>query len=354
MIPVKFCYLLCLVLILLNILAFFHFYIGRPENRYFEVVRIVRENVYPTSAEINDVELTRPNDFHTLLNLTNFDYLITKSPVKQIKDANNVTLPNFVILIHTNPYHEALRKSIRETWSQSDPRALTYFMLGAVNTTEKQAKIEAEDFEYNDIIQGNFFDSYRNLTYKHVMCLKWFKDNCPGVKYMVKLDDDVYTNVPAVYEFLQRNKPDQNFLMGLYRAPELIMRAAKWKVTDEEYLDDWYPPYVYGNMIIYSADLVLALYERAKTTRFHWIDDVYITGMVRTQLNNRIVPIYDYLLDDEDKENETAVYSRPDFMFSKHSTKPIQMRWIWNKTSDYRHSRRYIAPGENMEEHSVY
>lgn len=357
MVAFKFRNVLLFILAVACVVAVFHFYFGRPVNRYIEVIRVVPKNIYPmdslqTRESLESRKSLRPDDFHTLVNLTNFDYLITKPPVKMIKDANNVTLPDFVILIHTNPYHTALRRSIRETWSQADPRALTYFMLGAVNTKQKQAEIEAEDLEHNDIIQGNFFDSYHNLTYKHAMCLKWFKDNCSGMKYLIKLDDDVYTNVPSVYEFLQKNKYETNFLMGLYRAPELAKRAGKWMVSEDERQEDWYPSYVWGNMIIYSSDLVTALYELTKVIPFFWIDDVYITGVCRSRLNNKIVPIYDYLLTDEDKVSDA--FARPDFMFSKHSTTPKYMVKIWNKTTDYRDAHRYVAPDNDTVEHSVY
>lgn len=46
-------------------------------------------------------------------------------------------------------------------------------MLGAVNNESLQNAINEESERYHDLVQGNFVDSYRNLTYKHVMGLKW-------------------------------------------------------------------------------------------------------------------------------------------------------------------------------------
>lgn len=50
-------------------------------------------------------------------------------------------------------------------------------MIGTPQTTKSlQRKIEEEEAQSHDILQGNFIDSYHNLIFKHT--LKWFSENC--------------------------------------------------------------------------------------------------------------------------------------------------------------------------------
>ena len=45
-----------------------------------------------------------------------------------------------------------------------------------------QARIEAENFKYRDLVQGNFQESYKRLAYKHVMGLEWAAKNCNSAR----------------------------------------------------------------------------------------------------------------------------------------------------------------------------
>lgn len=96
-----------------------------------------------------------------LLDMSNFKYLITKPPCS--RDSSQ---PYFVTLVHTAPTHIERRMAARETWAHSDPRTLTYFMIGYVASPSIQKRINQEEAKHHDIIQGNFVDSYHNLTYK--------------------------------------------------------------------------------------------------------------------------------------------------------------------------------------------
>lgn len=73
------------------------------------------------------------------------------------------------------------------------------------------------------------------------MLLKWFDANCPKVKYLVKLDDDVFMNIPNVFKFLTENENRNYSIMGYYRHPEAMQRYGKWKITRQQYYDDIYP-----------------------------------------------------------------------------------------------------------------
>lgn len=270
-----------------------------------------------------------------LLNMTDFKYLIGKPPVKLVVDGNGTQLPTFIVIIHSNPYHEMLRNGIRESWGRADPRALVYFALGAVNTLEKQKQIEDENKKFEDIIQGNFYDVYHNLSYKHTMVLKWFKDNANGVKFLVKMDDDVYANIPGIYKLIMANKDEKEFLAGPYVAPERTHRIGKYALTYDEWKEDWVPPYAIGNYLIYSLDTVEKIYEKSKTTRWFWLDDVFLLGFCRMQLNIPIIDIKETTLSNDEMEAawvDTNFELRDNWLFSPPDNhEASQAQAIWNK-----------------------
>ena len=54
-------------------------------------------------------------------------------------------------------------------------------ILGSTEDAKLQEDIEQENSDYHDIIQGDFFDSYRNLSYKNIMGKLWVSEFCSQV-----------------------------------------------------------------------------------------------------------------------------------------------------------------------------
>ncbi len=71
--------------------------------------------------------------------------------------------PNLVALIHSAPKNYQLRDTIRRTWGQNMKRI---FVLG--DSKDWNEMLKNEHKEYNDILQIDFVDAYRNMTYKHL------------------------------------------------------------------------------------------------------------------------------------------------------------------------------------------
>jgi len=69
------------------------------------------------------------------------------------------------------------RRIIRETWG-SDQNIRVGFVLGKISDSSIQELVRSEQNQYDDIIQGNFIDSYRNLSYKSILVWKWVKIFC--------------------------------------------------------------------------------------------------------------------------------------------------------------------------------
>ena len=70
---------------------------------------------------------------------------------------------SFVTVIHSAPENLKYRTAIRKTWGKELKRV---FVLGQSSKYDDQIKEEYEKF--GDILQFNFVDAYRNMTYKHL------------------------------------------------------------------------------------------------------------------------------------------------------------------------------------------
>lgn len=83
--------------------------------------------------------------------------------------------PSIVIIVHTARDHFAERYAIRETWGSIKVYKGWIFHLVFLLGNDPASKLEFGDRlseeakQHGDIIMGNFIDSYRNLTYKHLM-----------------------------------------------------------------------------------------------------------------------------------------------------------------------------------------
>lgn len=75
---------------------------------------------------------------------------------------------------------------------------------------------------YGDIVQENFTDSYRNLTYKCIEAMKWISTYCNRTAYILKADDDVFVNIYAVKKYLTQidlveRKPKRTIMCYFFR-----------------------------------------------------------------------------------------------------------------------------------------
>lgn len=282
------------------------------------------------------LELLEANDFSRLINLTDFRFLINQ------KSCSDLHLkPLVLIVVHSAPANLDKRNLIRETWGQHDVRARLLFFVGAVNSTT-QVSVDVENRTFGDIVQGNFVDAYRNMTYKHIMVLKWFTYYCPEAKFILKADDDVFVNTPKVYEYLESEGNNvenrRNFMFCVPSTAPRVYRTyrSKWRVSPKEYRNRFYPDYCPGFSIIYSHDTAFQLYRAAQVTPYFWIDDVHVTGTLATKIGVKITaPGHLYM-----KWPKMDRYANPgadgldpsmeNFLFTSPNLKPGELRLLWN------------------------
>lgn len=189
----------------------------------------------------------KTKDLHEkLIDIKNFSFLINSQPCKEYP-AGFLLL----IIVSSNPSNNMNRMVIRNTWGKTDDSTKTVFLLGETENIANANRIKYESKEYGDIIQGTFTDSYRNMTYKHVMGLKWVAHYCPMAKYILKTDDDIVLNSQEMRKFLARELSPWG-AKGLIACYVLEHGKAdrneesKWKVTTAEYPTLYYPTFCEG------------------------------------------------------------------------------------------------------------
>ncbi|KAI5730465.1 hypothetical protein M8J76_013909 [Diaphorina citri] len=276
-------------------------------------------------------DLLPPDDSTRLINLTNFEFLINPPCLDTV----------YLVLIHSAPYNYDKRRLIRNTWGT---RVSVYFFIGETDPSN-QTRLDIESETYHDIVQGRFWDSYRNLTYKHTMVFKWVVYNCPHVKYVFKLDDDVFMNVIQLDELLTRTLSPhgtRNLLMCPIvweKLPVLRTYRSKWRVSFSEYRDHFYPPHCHGNILLYSPDVVFKLYQHLQTDQeYFWVDDVFITGIVFSKLNLTHAKFSWWPGHDEPV---VILYSKMDLQqYDPHKT---LFAYLWEKDYVFKYKYMYIA-----------
>ena len=173
--------------------------------------------------------------------------------------------------------------------------------MGSSNNASIQEAIALESDLYGDILQEDFIDSYRNLTYKAIMGLKWTSKHCPNARYVLKTDDDIFVNIFNVINHLQgldRLGPSLNrTILCLVWSRMKVVRepTSKWYIPKSEFWPDYFPHYCSGSAFIYTGDLAGDLYQSSLHTPFFWVDDYYVTGLLASNVGATLMklnPLY--------------------------------------------------------------
>ena len=204
-------------------------------------------------------------------------------------DETNVFL---VIYVHSAPGNFGRRELIRGTWGNRkfySKAITTIFVLGkaSVSDPDEDAALQRESSTHKDIVQEDFVDSYRNLTYKAIGAMKWISTYCLHAKYVLKSDDDIIVNPFTLMHYLEhRTDAAHTIMCKLWVLGNVKRDPERCRVTREEYAIDHYPPFCSGSAFIMTMDLAVALHDISYSVPFLWVDDVYLTGLLPFKLGN--------------------------------------------------------------------
>ncbi|XP_029038411.1 beta-1,3-galactosyltransferase 5 [Osmia bicornis bicornis] len=211
---------------------------------------------------------------------------------------------SFIIWIVTSSANNSLQRiAVRHSYPNEMLKSLgirRVFLLGIPKEKDIWTYIFKESEIHNDLLQGNFLEDYRNLTLKHLMGLRWASRNCKAT-FLIKSDDDIVLNIFEVLRFLHKRVINENVLSGyvLRKMKPVRISNNKWFVTKEDFSGDVYPDFLSGWFYITNlknAHLLVSASEKVKN--FFWIDDVYITGMLRQECDIKIEELNNYYATD--------------------------------------------------------
>ncbi|XP_055714481.1 acetylgalactosaminyl-O-glycosyl-glycoprotein beta-1,3-N-acetylglucosaminyltransferase-like isoform X1 [Phlebotomus papatasi] len=265
-----------------------------------------------------------------LLNITNFRYIIDQKSCQRLK-----IHPLALIVVHSAPGNAQKRRVIRETWgSFTGDTMRVIFLLGTTHPTQQMA-LQDEARLHGDLLQGNFIDDYRNLTYKHTMGLLWSSRECPEAEFVIKVDDDVFVNSPALLGFLAGTPIRDIQCTHLLSNPVIRNVNSPWYVSPEEFANATYPRYCSGCGIIYPRNVIGSLLRAVNRLKFFWIDDVFVSGIAREMAGVAINEIDNKVLQTplaEEIASGNANDSLLDqFLYSNEVAERV-LRTLWHKS----------------------
>lgn len=171
------------------------------------------------------------------------------------------------------------------------------FCVGTTSKPEVQAGILQEEDTYGDIIQGNFIDSYDNLTLKTVSILEWIDNYCPRAKFVLKTDDDMFINIPKLLEFVDTHLKSQRTIYGRLAKKWKPIRnsRSKYYVSVDQFSPPVFPDFTTGPAYLLTSDIVHELYDHALDVTYLKLEDVFTTGIIAQSLNVKRVHINEFL-----------------------------------------------------------
>lgn len=180
------------------------------------------------------------------------------------------------------------RETIRRTWASmaGEHNASVYFAVGWSHIAPIDGRVRQELADHQDVLRFNFTDSYRNLTIKVIAAINYARLNCPSARFVVKVDDDIYYNLPLLVARLN-NLPaatfDKSIIGFRFFHREQFRRHPSHKlyIPPQVIANDQAPNYLYGWLEIYhraAIDELMAVVF--KSFPLLMLEDVLITGFM--------------------------------------------------------------------------
>lgn len=207
-----------------------------------------------------------------------------------------------VILVDSAPSHVGHRASVRTSYGAvniSHARFVTLFLVGNQLAPEDQRIIDRESKMHHDILQGNFKDHYRNMSYADLMGFRWVAAHCPQARYIMKTDDDTMFDPFQLVDIMAAKFSTLDSFMAcvlvstnspVYRDPahsKWFMSYAEFKARPEAVpgQGEVYDPYCIQSTFLLTPALAAAIDTLALTEHEGFsINDIYLTGVLVRRL----------------------------------------------------------------------
>lgn len=257
----------------------------------------------------------------------NFKILINNERICDLYGNQSIDI---IIVILTTHKNRQQREAIRQTWmkhAQNNTAIVRYaFLLGFTHDKKTRQETYDEAKIYKDLIVEDFIDSYGNLTHKSMMGFRWATEFCSHAKFVSKIDDDMWLNVPNLLKSTQINhKILQSGVGGKYMPIHRPMRHGKWRATYKSYPKNQYPAFVAGPGYVTSMAVAKKIFDISKHVPFFHLEDVYI-GLCVQRLNLNLYGLKGF--NNRRVRYDPCLYKGKNVVTS-HGVTPKELLQIW-------------------------
>ncbi|XP_070593034.1 LOW QUALITY PROTEIN: beta-1,3-galactosyltransferase 4 [Erythrolamprus reginae] len=238
-----------------------------------------------------------------------------------------------LVLVSSATGHAGRRTAVRRSWGSARAAGglavRTVFVLGLPGQEDAaaQAALEREAAEHGDLLQGRFADTYANLTLKTLTLLRWADARCPDARFVLKADDDVFLNLPALAAHLRTLDPRQAAYLGRVHwrvAPSRDPRS-RHHVPASLYPASIFPPYCSGSAYVLSAPAASAVLTAAAHVPLVPLEDVFVGLCAR---HAGIAPRHLARMAGASRTPPDGCCYR-EMLFSSHGVGPARMLAMW-------------------------
>lgn len=157
------------------------------------------------------------------------------------------------------------RKEIRQTYLQHDllqqgGPVMAKFVVGFGSDVapQEESDLEQEVVHFpSQFLRLRVHERYEHLTYKTWSLLRWFAMTNPA-KWLLKLDDDTFPHIDAIYAGLQQEH-GRFVQMGMVFDCAPVLHTTKWAEDTNLWNYSFFPKYMQGSGYFLSAPLVQEL-----------------------------------------------------------------------------------------------
>lgn len=210
---------------------------------------------------------------------TTKDFVINKL---NFCDDDNGATNDLLVVVNSAVSHFEARDAIRKTWGQFavERGSLFLFLIGSPDPSQPDAdivqeKVLQEESLHGDLLQGIFVDNYYNLTLKTISLLRWVNSTCDRIKYVLKIDDDMFVNMQMMVDFCETRSFPRSVIGKLARRWKPHRNPlSKWYVPSSAFNGSVYPNFATGPAYMFTGDAVRPLLETALNSTNIYLEDV--------------------------------------------------------------------------------
>lgn len=268
------CFLLLLLVMTTSLLFFYDLslQVSWPLNSWTAWLKQSYNNVFTSAHNVPSSQcfVAYPHHYNFILD----------EPNRCTKES-----PFVVLMVPVEPRNREARDVIRNTWGKETivlgQEISHYFLLGRSREEDGiedlQEQLLQESRTHHDILQSDFLDSYNNLTIKTMVMFEWLSTHCPYTSYAMKVDSDMFLNVPNLVDMLLK-APQHLYMTGLVVRGAAVLRdhTSKWFLPYSAFPESTYPPYALGMSYVFSLDLPKKIVEASAHVKAVYIEDVYV------------------------------------------------------------------------------